>query len=157
MESKVERPTTPGTRSEAGEKRSGDFDDVVPRKKRRRCGACEPCLRKVNCGDCSNCVNRKTGHQICKFRKCIELRKVRIFERTLTIWNRDWYNSRIYSLRCANEVFAWKYSRVWFHFGFAENDKQRWQTRRGSAANGFERGRRRWQIASRELRSRRTR
>lgn len=110
MESKVERPTTPGTRSEAGEKRSGDFEDVVPRKKRRRCGACEPCLRKVNCGDCSNCVNRKTGHQICKFRKCIELRKVRIFERTLTIWNRDWYNSRIYSLRCANEVFAWKYS-----------------------------------------------
>ena len=86
MENGAERTTsTPGTRSETGEKRSGVFEDIVPRKKRRRCGACEPCLRKVNCGECSNCVNRKTGHQICKFRKCIELRKVRIFERTLMI------------------------------------------------------------------------
>lgn len=87
MESSAEGTTTsmPVTRSEPGEKRSSDFEDVVPRKKRRRCGGCEPCLRKVNCGECSNCVNRKTGHQICKFRKCIELRKVRIFERTLMI------------------------------------------------------------------------
>lgn len=77
MESSVERSISPSDRSELGEKRSGDFDDAVPRKKRRRCGGCEPCLRKVNCGECSNCVNRKTGHQICKFRKCIELKKVR--------------------------------------------------------------------------------
>lgn len=78
MESSVERPISPSDRSETGEKRSGDFEETVPRKKRRRCGGCEPCLRKVNCGECSNCVNRKTGHQICKFRKCIELKKVRI-------------------------------------------------------------------------------
>ncbi|KAI5108144.1 methylcytosine dioxygenase TET1 isoform X1, partial [Silurus meridionalis] len=45
------------------------------RKKRRRCGACVPCLRKVNCGQCSCCFNRKTGHQICKLRKCVELKK----------------------------------------------------------------------------------
>ncbi|XP_064174508.1 methylcytosine dioxygenase TET2 isoform X2 [Anguilla rostrata] len=45
------------------------------RKKRSRCGACEPCLRKDSCGACSCCLNRKTGHQICKLRKCLELRK----------------------------------------------------------------------------------
>lgn len=45
------------------------------RSKRSRCRACEPCLRKVNCGQCSCCLNRKTGHQICKLRKCIELKK----------------------------------------------------------------------------------
>ena len=77
MESSEERCISPSDRCEVGEKRSGEFDDPIPRKKRRRCGGCEPCLRKVNCGECSNCVNRKTGHQICKFRKCIELKKVR--------------------------------------------------------------------------------
>ncbi|KAG9335618.1 hypothetical protein JZ751_004383 [Albula glossodonta] len=45
------------------------------RKKRSRCGACEPCLRKVSCGTCSCCLNRRTGHQICKLRKCVELKK----------------------------------------------------------------------------------
>lgn len=75
MESSEERCISPSDRCEVGEKRSGEFDDPIPRKKRRRCGGCEPCLRKVNCGECSNCVNRKTGHQICKFRKCIELKK----------------------------------------------------------------------------------
>ena len=47
------------------------------RKKRSRCGMCEPCLRKINCGQCSCCLNRRTGHQICKLRKCVELRKRR--------------------------------------------------------------------------------
>lgn len=45
------------------------------KKKRRRCGACVPCLRKINCGQCSCCLNRKTGHQICKLRKCVELKR----------------------------------------------------------------------------------
>ncbi|KAG7512032.1 methylcytosine dioxygenase TET1 [Solea senegalensis] len=45
------------------------------RKKRSRCGTCVPCVRKVNCGQCSCCLNRRTGHQICKLRKCMELRK----------------------------------------------------------------------------------
>ncbi|XP_033882243.3 methylcytosine dioxygenase TET3-like isoform X1 [Acipenser ruthenus] len=48
---------------------------TASKKKRRRCGTCEPCLRKVNCGECSCCRNRKTGHQICKMRKCNELKK----------------------------------------------------------------------------------
>ncbi|XP_035519804.1 methylcytosine dioxygenase TET3 [Morone saxatilis] len=45
------------------------------RKKRSRCGTCEPCLRKISCGQCSCCLNRRTGHQICKLRKCVELRR----------------------------------------------------------------------------------
>lgn len=47
------------------------------RKKRNRCGTCEPCLRKINCGQCSCCLNRRTGHQICKLRKCVELKRRR--------------------------------------------------------------------------------
>uniref|UniRef100_A0A667XES1 Methylcytosine dioxygenase TET n=1 Tax=Myripristis murdjan TaxID=586833 RepID=A0A667XES1_9TELE len=47
------------------------------RKKRSRCGTCEPCLRKISCGQCSCCLNRRTGHQICKLRKCVELKKRR--------------------------------------------------------------------------------
>lgn len=62
MESKVEWLIILGMRSEVGEKWLGDFEDVVFRKKWWRCGVCEFCLRKVNCGDCSNCVNRKIGY-----------------------------------------------------------------------------------------------
>lgn len=47
------------------------------RKKRSRCGTCEPCLRKTSCGQCSCCLNRRTGHQICKLRKCVELKRRR--------------------------------------------------------------------------------
>uniref|UniRef100_A0A8D3CVL1 CXXC-type zinc finger protein 4 n=1 Tax=Scophthalmus maximus TaxID=52904 RepID=A0A8D3CVL1_SCOMX len=46
-----------------------------PSSKRKRCGVCGPCRRLINCGVCSSCRNRKTGHQICKFRKCDELKK----------------------------------------------------------------------------------
>ncbi|XP_036835908.1 methylcytosine dioxygenase tet3 isoform X2 [Oncorhynchus mykiss] len=44
-------------------------------KKRRRCGVCAPCMQKENCGTCSNCMNRKIGKQICKLRKCDQLKK----------------------------------------------------------------------------------
>lgn len=47
----------------------------VQERKRSRCGVCTPCLRKINCGECRSCLNRKTGHQICKLRKCVELRR----------------------------------------------------------------------------------
>uniref|UniRef100_A0A3Q1GN96 Methylcytosine dioxygenase TET n=2 Tax=Acanthochromis polyacanthus TaxID=80966 RepID=A0A3Q1GN96_9TELE len=47
------------------------------RKKRSRCGTCEPCLRKTSCGQCSCCLNRRTSHQICKLRKCVELKRRR--------------------------------------------------------------------------------
>ncbi|XP_077962054.1 uncharacterized protein LOC144410267 [Gasterosteus aculeatus] len=48
---------------------------AVSKRKRKRCGVCSPCRRLINCGVCSSCRNRKTGHQICKFRKCEELKK----------------------------------------------------------------------------------
>ncbi len=49
----------------------------LQKKRRKKCGACTPCLRKNNCGTCSNCLNRKIGKQICKLRKCEQLKKKR--------------------------------------------------------------------------------
>uniref|UniRef100_A0A8C5CLT2 CXXC-type zinc finger protein 5 n=1 Tax=Gadus morhua TaxID=8049 RepID=A0A8C5CLT2_GADMO len=43
--------------------------------KRKRCGECVPCRRQRNCDQCSSCRNRKRGHQICKYRKCEELKR----------------------------------------------------------------------------------
>ncbi|XP_044052921.1 methylcytosine dioxygenase TET3 isoform X2 [Siniperca chuatsi] len=47
----------------------------LQKKRRKKCGACTPCLRKENCGTCANCLNRKTGKQICRLRKCEQLKK----------------------------------------------------------------------------------
>ncbi|XP_075891356.1 uncharacterized protein LOC142894094 [Nelusetta ayraudi] len=54
---------------------SSSSSGAVAKRKRKRCGVCGPCRRLINCGVCSSCRNRKTGHQICKFRKCDELKK----------------------------------------------------------------------------------
>ncbi|MEQ2209894.1 hypothetical protein XENOCAPTIV_005507 [Xenoophorus captivus] len=54
---------------------SSSMHQSVAKRKRKRCGVCGPCRRLINCGVCSSCRNRKTGHQICKFRKCEELKK----------------------------------------------------------------------------------
>ncbi|XP_037614910.1 CXXC-type zinc finger protein 5-like [Sebastes umbrosus] len=54
---------------------TGTSSGAVAKRKRKRCGVCGPCRRLINCGVCSSCRNRKTGHQICKFRKCEELKK----------------------------------------------------------------------------------
>lgn len=62
---------------------------VQERKKRSRCGVCTPCLRKINCGECSSCLKRKTGHQICKLRKCIELRRKPTKSCTAEVRNTD--------------------------------------------------------------------
>ena len=51
-----------------------DSEHEAARKKRKRCGECTPCLRKENCAVCKQCINRKTGHQICKLRKCEQLK-----------------------------------------------------------------------------------
>jgi hypothetical protein len=48
---------------------------TLEKKKRKRCGVCEPCQRKTSCGECTYCRNRKNSHQICKMRKCEELKK----------------------------------------------------------------------------------
>ncbi|XP_038518693.1 methylcytosine dioxygenase TET1 [Canis lupus familiaris] len=57
---------------------SSSFTTLLPtleKKKRKRCGVCEPCQQKTNCGECTYCKNRKNSHQICKKRKCEELKK----------------------------------------------------------------------------------
>ncbi|XP_054546012.1 methylcytosine dioxygenase TET1 isoform X2 [Talpa occidentalis] len=48
---------------------------TLEKKKRKRCGVCAPCQQKTNCGECTYCKNRKNSHQICKKRKCEELKK----------------------------------------------------------------------------------
>ncbi|XP_043840869.1 methylcytosine dioxygenase TET1 [Dromiciops gliroides] len=48
---------------------------TLEKKKRKRCGVCEPCQQKANCGECISCKNRKYSHQVCKMRKCEELKK----------------------------------------------------------------------------------
>ncbi|XP_070288012.1 methylcytosine dioxygenase TET1 isoform X1 [Myotis yumanensis] len=48
---------------------------TLEKKKRKRCGVCGPCQQKANCGECTYCKNRKNSHQICKKRKCEELKK----------------------------------------------------------------------------------
>ncbi|XP_070612780.1 CXXC-type zinc finger protein 4 [Erythrolamprus reginae] len=66
----------PQSHSSASSSSSGGGGGGNPaKKKRKRCGVCVPCKRLINCGVCSSCRNRKTGHQICKFRKCEELKK----------------------------------------------------------------------------------
>ncbi|XP_063059822.1 CXXC-type zinc finger protein 5 isoform X2 [Engraulis encrasicolus] len=61
----------------AGAAQGADLASAISsaKKKRKRCGMCPPCRRRINCEQCSSCRNRKTGHQICKFRKCEELKK----------------------------------------------------------------------------------
>ncbi|KAM5245300.1 methylcytosine dioxygenase TET1 isoform 1-T1 [Hipposideros larvatus] len=57
---------------------SSSYKTLLPtleKKKRKRCGVCEPCQQKTNCGECTYCKNRKNSHQICKKRKCEELKK----------------------------------------------------------------------------------
>ncbi|XP_029627544.1 CXXC-type zinc finger protein 5-like [Salmo trutta] len=58
-----------------GESSSPGGGGGAGRRKRKRCGECVPCRRMGNCEECSACRNRKTGHQICKYRKCEQLKK----------------------------------------------------------------------------------
>ncbi|KAK7910045.1 hypothetical protein WMY93_014729 [Mugilogobius chulae] len=66
---------TAGGGASSGASGGGASSGAAAKRKRKRCGVCGPCRRLINCGVCSSCRNRKTGHQICKFRKCEELKK----------------------------------------------------------------------------------
>lgn len=80
------------------------------RKKRSRCGMCEPCLRKFSCGQCSCCLNRRTGHQICKLRKCVELKR----RRTLSPLTLSAAQVRI-KLHCLHfNYISWEHITVFF-------------------------------------------
>ncbi|KAG7260435.1 hypothetical protein CRUP_029434 [Coryphaenoides rupestris] len=67
--------SSPSSSGVAGAGGGASSSGAVAKRKRKRCGGCGPCRRLINCGVCSSCRNRKTGHQICKFRKCEELKK----------------------------------------------------------------------------------
>ena len=45
-------------------------------KRLKRCGICDPCLVENDCGICNNCINRATGKQACKLRKCILIKQI---------------------------------------------------------------------------------
>ncbi|KAK9525178.1 hypothetical protein VZT92_017501 [Zoarces viviparus] len=68
-------PSSSGVTGGGGVALSSSSSGATAKRKRKRCGVCGPCRRLINCGVCSSCRNRKTGHQICKFRKCEELKK----------------------------------------------------------------------------------
>ncbi|KAL2769735.1 methylcytosine dioxygenase TET1 [Daubentonia madagascariensis] len=72
---------------------SSSYTTLLPtleKKKRKRCGVCEPCQQKTNCGECTYCKNRKNSHQICKKRKCEELKKKPSVIVPLEVRNRQW-------------------------------------------------------------------
>lgn len=48
-------------------------NEKVTRKKRKRCGECPGCQTKANCGMCGPCKSVRS-HQICKMRKCDQLK-----------------------------------------------------------------------------------
>lgn len=65
-------PSTPISGQSASKSPTSDTDKVT-KKKRKRCGNCPGCLRKDNCGDCGPCKSIRS-HQICKMRKCDQLK-----------------------------------------------------------------------------------
>lgn len=79
------------------------------KRRRKKCGVCTPCLLKENCGTCANCMNRKTGKQICKLRKCEQLKRrrnewevriiVRFFSWFLAVFSRSFGMSKPVSLK----------------------------------------------------------
>lgn len=48
--------------------------DKPKRKRRKRCGICEPCRLQEDCGHCYVCRNKGQVNAICKSRKCMMLR-----------------------------------------------------------------------------------
>lgn len=46
---------------------------TAAKKKRKRCGECPGCFKKDNCQECGPCRSTRS-HQICKLRKCEQLK-----------------------------------------------------------------------------------
>lgn len=86
----------------------------LQKKRRKKCGACAPCLRRENCGSCANCLNRKTGKQICKLRKCEQLKK-RQHEwevRKTHVWLGPTSTTTLLTLACSNSIVSSSVSNV---------------------------------------------
>lgn len=67
----------------------------VAKKKRKRCGLCAGCFLKNNCMQCGPCKSTRS-HQICKMRKCEQLktkkekqREVRVLKIIFLFFYRD--------------------------------------------------------------------
>lgn len=73
--SQINSPVVSGPGSLASTSSCTTLPPTLEKKKRKPCGVCEPCQRKANCGECTYCQNRRFSHQICKKRKCEELKK----------------------------------------------------------------------------------
>lgn len=54
---------------------SSSDKDKPKRRRRKRCGECEPCQLREDCGTCYVCRNKGQVNAICKARKCLILRK----------------------------------------------------------------------------------
>nr|XP_010966847.1 CXXC-type zinc finger protein 5-like [Camelus bactrianus] len=69
----------------AGYPMQGELSSAISSagKKRKRCGLCAPCPRRIGCEQCSSCKNRKANHQICKLRKCEELKPSAALEKVM--------------------------------------------------------------------------
>lgn len=65
----------------------------VAKKKRKRCGNCPGCLRKDNCGECGPCKSVRS-HQICKMRKCDQLKTKKEKVREVSTCSVDFHNHR---------------------------------------------------------------
>ena len=93
---KKEPPSSPLTSlSESPQTRSECSSPVrKKRTRRKRCGVCEGCLKKDNCGSCSVCTNPNSTNSICKHRRCDALIKKRS---SLSV--RSWMK---YGLQCVS-------------------------------------------------------
>lgn len=60
-------------RISSGDDGSNGADGKATKKKRKRCGECPGCLKKDNCNECGPCKSVRS-HQICKMRKCDQLK-----------------------------------------------------------------------------------
>ncbi|XP_053520020.1 methylcytosine dioxygenase TET1 isoform X2 [Artibeus jamaicensis] len=74
-QSDIEVVSRPGSSASASTSACTTLPPTLEKKKRKPCGVCEPCQLKKNCGECTYCQNRQYSHQICKKRKCEELKK----------------------------------------------------------------------------------
>lgn len=99
-----------------------------PTKKRKRCGVCAPCLRKDPCGACYHCVHRSTSHQICKMRKCLELKKKRVMPiKVLEVSRYTFYFMIVYVTVGLDleECFCYRIFNQYFDFNVAVQKKSK--------------------------------
>ena len=76
-------------RISSGDDGSNGADGKATKKKRKRCGECPGCLKKDNCNECGPCKSVRS-HQICKMRKCDQLKTKKEKAREVSSWVSTW-------------------------------------------------------------------